>query len=420
MIKNSDKDFLQKRRSDIDFLEYSLAMEQSKFFSGINHLDFLSSDFHDNKDDYKPEVIKEKIKIYTDNYHRIARDKKYRRGITKKEYPEGSSQIFDFIYALDNDVLSSMSSKDLQQFLILLDQYYLEYRESLGLDASTTFGFEVEYENPQYIEIQARLNEANLSVDWEQTREDTLNFGAEIASPVLTDKKICWDEFQEVCEILSPLAIITYDCGGHIHVGENILGSDKNLLRFIKLWATYENVIHRFLYGEYLSNRYSLPKYARPLSQEIWKNLDCIKTKEDFTQLVNISDINDPNQKAAAILCKRKTNLKTGEQANTIEFRTPNCSFNPIIWQNNLNLLVRLLEYASSDSFDEEVLNRRHHINSKRYSNLSFYKEIFMDQALELADLIFDRNIDKVYFLRQYLKSFERSNDYRKAKTFTR
>ena len=52
-----------------------------------------------------------------------------------------------------------------------------------------------------------------------------------------------------------------------------------------------------------------------------------------------------------------------------------------------------------------------------------------MDQALELCDMIFTNNLDKVYFLRQYLKSFQvcREKDiyaqepiYTKARKFTK
>ena len=48
--------------------------------------------------------------------------------------------------------------------------------------------------------------------------------------------------------------------------------------------------------------------------------------------------------------------------------------------------------------------------------------EIYIDQALELIDLIFTNNLDKINFLRQYLKSFEmcNSNNYKKSKKFTK
>ena len=47
------------------------------------------------------------------------------------------------------------------------------------------------------------------------------------------------------------------------------------------------------------------------------------------------------------------------------------------------------------------------------------YKNIFLTQAIEFVDLIFNNNLDKIYFLRQYLKSFEEKDSYEKAKKFT-
>ena len=48
------------------------------------------------------------------------------------------------------------------------------------------------------------------------------------------------------------------------------------------------------------------------------------------------------------------------------------------------------------------------------------YNEINLKKAIELGDLIFDNNLDKVYFLRQYIKSFTTSrNEREKAKQFT-
>ena len=35
------------------------------------------------------------------------------------------------------------------------------------------------------------------------------------------------------------------------------------------------------------------------------------------------------------------------------------------------------------------------------------YDLIYVEDALEFADLVFDNNLDKMYFLRQYFKNFE-------------
>ena len=62
---------------------------------------------------------------------------------------------------------------------------------------------------------------------------------------------------------------------------------------------------------------------------------------------------------------------------------------------------------------------KRRRENIDKYSYLEWYEEIYLDQSLELADMLFDNNLDKIYFLRQYLKSFQtgrtKSN---KQKTF--
>ena len=70
---------------------------------------------------------------------------------------------------------------------------------------------------------------------------------------------------------------------------------------------------------------------------------------------------------------------------------------------------------------DEELLNYklRNEFNLNM-GNLFLYNEVCLKQVLEFVDIIFDNNLDKVYFLRQYLKSFQTSDKYESAKTFTR
>ena len=105
---------------------------------------------------------------------------------------------------------------------------------------------------------------------------------------------------------------------------------------------------------------------------------------------------------------------------NTIEFRCPNGTLDATIWQNNVNLFTKLLRYATSKDFDEDTINRRWEQIKDKFTDLRWYDEIYLSQALELCDLIFDNNLDKVYFLKQYLKSFA-TVDKRigKAKPFT-
>ena len=48
------------------------------------------------------------------------------------------------------------------------------------------------------------------------------------------------------------------------------------------------------------------------------------------------------------------------------------------------------------------------------------YNIINIEEVLELADLIFDNNLDKVNFLRQYLKNFKTIDEYKKTRVFTK
>lgn len=106
---------------------------------------------------------------------------------------------------------------------------------------------------------------------------------------------------------------------------------------------------------------------------------------------------------------------------NTIEFRCPNGSLDPVIWQNNVNLFVNILKYSKSPKYDDDVITKRHEFNQDKYSSLRDYKEIYLEQALELCDMVFNNNFDKVYFLRQYLKSFQTGIiPLEKSKKFTK
>ena len=53
---------------------------------------------------------------------------------------------------------------------------------------------------------------------------------------------------------------------------------------------------------------------------------------------------------------------------------------------------------------DLEIVENRISKNIMKFNDYKYYRSINIDAALELADLIFDNNIDKIYFLRQYLK----------------
>ncbi len=330
--------------------------------------------------------------------------------------------LFKFINPYSNDYLSTMKGRDLQEFMILLDEYYLSLRDNIGLSLNDTFGIEIEFENANYGQIKEKLINDFSCNNWIIHDDISLTNGGEISSPVLYDNKKTWNTVERVCSIASECAKIGDNAGGHIHIGTQILGNEPtSWLHFIKLWSVYEKIIFRFTNGEYLTARPSLFKYARPMMKDFWRDYNELSTKikklEDI--LFKISHERNQAVNFYNVYIKKCSSYSLG---NTIEFRCPNGTLDAIIWQNNVNLLVKLLNYAKSSKFDDDIVTQRYRANVDKYDSFEWYDEVYLDEALELSDMLFSNNLDKIYFLKQYLKSLELSNcdnEYLKSKTLT-
>ena len=320
---------------------------------------------------------------------------------------EDNSIIFKYIDSRSNDMFSKMSGDDLQNIIILLNDFYLKLRNTIGLADSITFGVELEFENANKQKIKDLLYQNFPNHSWIIKSDLSLNNGAEINSPVLKDNEISWTELKKVCSIVFKYSKIGNNAGGHIHIGTQALGSDRqSWLNFIMLWSVYENIIYRFGYGEFLTHRPSLDKYACPVKNQLWNNYN-IFIKDNVSLSDMLYKLSFNRRQGVNFTNVLKRNLDNYEETNTIEFRCPNATFNSEVWQNNINFFARLLNYSRSNSFDEDIVQRRQCINPQWISGLNWYNDIYLDQALELCDMIFDNNLDKIYFLKQYLKSFE-------------
>ncbi len=305
-----------------------------------------------------------------------------------------NEEIFKYLKPNSDNKLSTFNATDLLDLLYYLDNFYLILRKKLGFDNSITFGLEIECEHASKEKIKNEINN-----EWKVKYDGSLSNGVEINSPILKDRISTWQNLKKVCEITKEHAKIGLNSGGHIHIGKQILGTKyESWLHFFKLWSTYENVIYRFCYGDFLTYRESMLNYANPISNVLWKEyLNNKNGDKNYKEILkNVID-----SRYQAVNFQNIDNIK-----NTIEFRCPNSTFEPVIWQNNVNLLVNILKYSKCSEFDDDLIQRRHRINEKNYNKLNFYNEIYLQQALELSDMIFNNNLDKIYFLRQYLKSF--------------
>lgn len=321
---------------------------------------------------------------------------------------------FSFIDLNSNDEINKLNGEELRKFIEEIDNYYLELRKLININKNDTFGMEIEFERIKN-EDEFRTNFFNLSnmygtyineSKWNITTDSSLEKGIEIRSPILVDCEKTWKALEMFCNLASIYGEIYINAAAHVHLGTDILGYNKtswyNLLR---LWYTYENVIYRFAYGEYL-NKLPGIKHCFALAPKIKELEDNYYNCIEHFNLPNFLHYFSDNR-ATAINFKNAAEclLNKRKDKNTIEFRCPNGTMNPIIWQNNVNLFDRILNYCKSDKFNDDIVEKR--MKNKFIAKQEFYHEIFLEQALELCDLLFDKNLDKVYFLKQYLKQFE-------------
>ena len=346
---------------------------------------------------------------------------------------DNNYDIFKYLDPLDNTRLSDFKKYDLEDLIMYINKYYLEYRNYLYTSNRASIGCEIEYElkNKKSLTTKSLVpvkgEDFDIKPGWILREDGSLKKGGEIISPIFYNNKNCWKSFLEIFDLFTSNHVIKDTCSSHVHIGANSLGSiPKNWNNFLRLWMVYEDVIFRFCYGEYLNERISISTYSIPIREKlevyfkdikyqygkyynenkifpmkehIFKEL-LLKTRYNAINFMNISDLNN------------------FAEYNTIEFRPANGSLNPIIWQNIINLYLSLIMYSKSNLYDvDTIMNRSHKIDylSNDYNDLN------IDEAIEFCDLIFKKNIDKIYFLRQYLKNNEVSNHEGlvKAKKFT-
>lgn len=312
-----------------------------------------------------------------------------------------------FINPEKNDDFVFLRGIDLQDLIVETENYLLEYRDKLNLPSDVTFGVELEYEGILKSKIDIFINR-NLK-EWTSKRDGSLNSGGEIISPVMIDEIKYWQELKKVCNHLSKRKADTlHNAGGHIHIGTCVLGEDIEAWRnFLKLYTAYENIIFRFIYGDKISGRKKLFQYAPPIADLLHEELSNINKVDSLSHLSCFL----PMYERYAALNFRNVDFRDPKNKcwkNTLEFRSPNATTSEIIWQNNINTFTKMLLVSRDKAMDEEFLDYKLSHEYLPYSgNEYMYNDVSLKNALEFVDLVFDNNLDKIYFLRQYLKNFQ-------------
>ena len=311
-----------------------------------------------------------------------------------------------FIDPRRNDTFSSLKGLDLQELIVQIENFYLIYREKLNLPKYVTLGMEIEYEGVSKSQVDKFIRN-NLPC-WNSSIDGSLNSGGEIQSPVLHDEPKVWEDLQKICEFLKENKADTlHNAGGHIHIGAHVLGDNpETWKKFLKLYIAYESVLFRFLYGDKISGRKKMLKYAEPMADKLFSRLNKIKSISSIHEM----DWHLPGDKYQAINFNHIAfwNINDSHRKNTIEYRCPNATDEEVIWQNNANALSKMMLSAKLPTLDEEFLDYKlKHERISSTGDFYMYNEVCLKNALEFVDIVFDNNLDKVYFLRQYIKGFQ-------------
>lgn len=262
----------------------------------------------------------------------------------------------------------------------------ITYRPILTIPKDINFGIELELESVDFNELDKKIT-SHIGKNWTVKKDKSLSSidSAEIVSPVLQNKKQTWLLLKKLGELLNKIKPTYENCSFQINYDGSLLPNMKDKIRFFKLYAMYEDIIYRFSKGEDEEYRESLDVYASPIILA----LKDIKIYDDEFILERFS-----NNKRYGIVYKEKQDL--------IEFRTPNATSNPTLWQNYITTFYYLLKVVTSNKYNKKEIDKYIDEFGSVYL-LEKYEKLRLDKAIEFANLIFNSQIDQTYFLHQYI-----------------
>ena len=284
----------------------------------------------------------------------------------------------------------------------------LNYRSIFSMDKNITFGTEIEFVIPHkngfIVKDYFKNNYQDWKIDYEYGCFGGEDYMAplEIDSPILKNNKVMLKKLKDIFNYLyNNNASINLYSGNHIHYDISILKNKyKYYERFLKFFTVYEPIIYMFSCGELRHLRNKINTYAKEIGLDYQ-----ITFKYD-----NKKSINYLKQKYSS-----KDNAIRFSKFNTIEIRTPMGTLNPYINQNYILFFYKIFEYVTSNNYNEELINKKFNTLNRK-SVLIEYNNICNSDVLELSDMLYDNNLDKIYFLKQCLKLYN-NNDVKHFST---
>lgn len=251
----------------------------------------------------------------------------------------------------------------------------LPYRKRLGIEEP--FGVEIEMGliNPK--DESHIYNDELKKLSYYTQDDNSIEYykPLEIVSPILLEKNNIWPILYRLSERMKECEL-EFDTSA-FQVNFDINYSDDELDHMLLFFQTYEHIIFRF--SKAFDDRLRNLKYAASLREFIYM-------KRDLNNLIN--------SKSYALAFKKRGNLEKG----IVEFRTPNSCDDAWVWQNIINTFYHF-KVAIKD-LDLDYVDFSYHLRERKPKS---YITLDIDRAIEFADIIFDKEIDKLYFMKQYI-----------------
>lgn len=354
-----------------------------------------------------------------------------------------------------NIILSSLDNTELLSLLFKINEVPLTFREKLFLPEYISFGNEIEINDAPldrtvlivelFNDICELIENERYAVHQEETAD------AEVVTPILKDNVKSWLDFQEMYYLLEDTgATIGGNTASHLHIGSHKINTPERLSLLLKTLVVFEPIIFKFGYGYDTEPRTSL--IARP-DKVVFSPMMTPKRVAAFTDSLdsfNYKCYGEMNCKFKDFIANELrfrpvfsfrdfdfNKLQYGIDSDIptvsdhFEVRCFNGTLKPEITQNNINLMTKIVVAVVEDKIDKEyVLSEYAKYKKKRYNFDRFcclldeekevpqynrlldgFNKIKMEKALKLADMIFDNELDKCYFLKQYLKLFSVSKE---------
>ncbi len=356
----------------------------------------------------------------------------------------------------DNIILSSLSNSELQDFFQKANSTPLFMRRKLNLADYISFGNEIEINGlslattSMVVTLFNDVHNLEGNERFSAVKEDTAF--AEVVTPVLTNRTAHWKLLGEMYDTLYETgATISGNTSSHLHFGTHKINTPEKLSLLLKTLVVFEPIIFKFGYGKDLGPRLFMTFRDEKVT---FSPMMSPKRVRNFTDVLDYYSYASPGVMRSHFVDFLATDLRfrpvynfnnfdfsklqysiesdIPSEYDHFEIRCFNGTLEPEVTQNNINLIGHIIMAVVEDRIDKDyVLEEYKKYKVKRYDFdvpfalfdsektgpqynrlLNGFNKIKMDKALKLADMIFDTEIDKLYFVKQYLKLFETEPEY--------